>query len=58
MGTWHSSMTSCKRIAVTMYTGYKPPFSVNVSMRLYLSLSSSHLSSVELILIAHESRTA
>lgn len=57
MGTWHSSMTSCKRIAVTMYTGYKLPSSVNVSMQLHLSLSSSHLSSVELILIVHESRT-
>lgn len=39
-----------------MYTGYKLPSSVNVSMQLRLSLSSSHLSSVELILIVHESR--
>lgn len=44
-------------IAVTMYTGYKLLSSVNVSMQLYFSLSSSHLSSVELILIDHESRT-
>lgn len=40
-----------------MYTGYKLPSSVNVSMQLHLSLSSSHLGSVELILIVHESKT-
>lgn len=40
-----------------MYTGYKLPSPVHVSMQLYLSLSSSRLSSVELILIVHESRT-
>lgn len=57
MGTWHSSMTSWKRIAMTMYTGYELPSSVNVSMQLHLNLSSSHLSSIELILIVQESGT-